>query len=164
MKTMKTTIAATVLGVVLLGGCAITPADIMLARIGSVVRTETAPGALSLKPVASEVRVGDAVMLDVLPRRSGYLYVYHLGSSGSGELSLLFPNAADGANFVSGNTRLPRPNWRMTAKGPQGVGYFLAVLTEQPQDLNVQAEALRNGTLAFAGAYAASMAQVRELP
>lgn len=164
MKHMKTTIAASILSAAVLAGCATTPSDTMLARMGNVVRSETAPGAVMLQPATGEVRIGGPVVLDVHPRRSGYLYVYHLGSDANGDVSLLFPNAADGANFVTGSIRLPRPTWRMTAKGPQGVGYFLAVLTEQPQDLRAQAEALRNGTLAFTGAYGASLAQVRELP
>ena len=155
---------ACVLAAALLAGCAaMTPGGAALATMGQVLRSESAPGSVLLQPVANEVRVGGAVALDVLPRRSGYLYVYHLGSDGSGP-TLLFPNAGDGANFVTAPTRLPRPSWRMTARGPSGVGYFLAVLAEQPQDLNQQAEALRYGSIRINGPYAASMAQVRELP
>jgi hypothetical protein len=166
MKTTST-LAAALMAAVLVG-CASAPTvverqDSWLAAMGQVTRAESAPGAVLLRPHASEVRIGGPVVLDVLPRRSGYLYIYHVGTDGGG-LSLLFPNASDRDNFVSGPTRLPRADWRLSARGPQGVGHFLAVLTEQPQDPQAQAAALRAGTIAVSGRYGASMAQVRELP
>jgi hypothetical protein len=166
MKRKHILAAAVVCGA--LAGCASAPTvvqrqDSWLAVMGQVTRAESAPGAVLLQPHASEVRIGGPVVLNVLPRRSGYLYVYHVGTNGSG-LSLLFPNATDRDNFVSGPTQLPRANWRLTARGPQGVGHFLAVLTEQPQDAQAQVEALRAGAITVSGRYGASMAQVRELP
>lgn len=167
MKNVLRSIAAAALAAAVLGGCASMPSatgnEALLAHMGQVLRAESAPGSVVMQPVAGEVRIGQPVGLDVLPRRSGYLYVYHVGSDG-GSLSMLFPNATDAANFVSGPTRLPRATWRLTARGPQGVGHFLAVLTEQPQDLLQQSEAVRQGQIRIAGPYAASLAQIRELP
>ena len=168
MKPKNKALAGVLAAAALAAGCATAPVmvqrqDAWLAGWNQVIRNETAPGAVLLRPVTDEVRIGSGVVLDVLPRRGGYLYVYHLGTEGK-EAGLLFPNATDSANFVTAPTRLPRAGWRLTARGPQGVGHFLAVLTEQPQDPKAQAEALRAGRIAITGQYAASLVQVRELP
>lgn len=168
MTRMNRPLAPLLAAAALVAGCATAPMvvqrqDGWLAHMNQVIRNESAPGAVLLRPVTEEVRIGGGVVLDVLPRRTGYLYLYHLGTEGQPP-SLLFPNATDAANLVSAPTRLPRGGWRLTARGPQGVGHFLAVLTEEPQDLNAQAEALRGGNIAISGRYAAALAQVRELP
>lgn len=168
MKKISRKFAGLLLATAFVAGCATAPVvvqrqDAWLANLHQVIRNESDPGSVLLRPVTDEVRIGGGVVLDVMPRRSGYLYVYHLGTDGQ-SASLLFPNASDAANFVSAPTRLPRPHWRMSARGPQGVGHFLAVLTEQPQDAAAQAESMRQGNIAISGRYAASLAQVRELP
>jgi hypothetical protein len=168
MKMPSLRLAGLLLAATLLSACATAPVvvqqqDAWLAHLHQVIRNESDPGSVLLRPAADEVRIGSGVALDVTPRRSGYLYLYHLGTGGD-RPSLLFPNASDGANFVNAPTRLPRAHWRLSARGPQGVGHFLAVLTEQPQDAAAQAEALRRGTIAIRGRYAASLVQVRELP
>lgn len=168
MRTINSAALGLVAAAALLAGCATSPVvvqrqDGWLAHMNQVIRNESAPGAVLLRSVTEEVRIGSGVVLDVMPSRSGYLYLFHVGTEGQAP-SLLFPNGADGANFVSAPTRLPRAGWRLTARGPQGVGHFLAVLAEQPQDLAAQAEALRAGNIAISGRYAASLVHVRELP
>ena len=91
------------------------------------------------------------------------MYIYQIGTDGN-SLTLLFPNAIDGANYINGGVQLPRPSWRIVARGPQGVGYFLAVTAEQPQDLLALAAQVRDGQINVVGRYAAAMAQLRELP
>ena len=94
--------------------------------------------------------------------KSALPYVYQLGTDGE-RIDLLFPNAVDGANFVApGTTRLPRASWRLTARGPAGVGYVVAVLTERPQDGEAITQRLRAGRIAADGPYAAAMAMLRE--
>lgn len=168
MRSMKKSAMGLAAALVLLAGCATSPVvvqrqDGWLADMNQVIRNESAPGAVLLRSVTDEVRIGGPVVLDVMPSRGGYLYLFHAGTEGQAP-SLLFPNAVDSANFVSAPTRLPRAGWRLTARGPQGMGHFLAVLTEQPQDLNAQAEALRTGRIVINGRYAASLVHVRELP
>jgi hypothetical protein len=165
MKNSFRLFGCAVLGAALLAGCAAPPPSTpeLLGRIDQVLRGASNASAIAIQPLPAEIRTGDAIALEVVPRTAGYLYVYQVGTDGR-TLSLLFPNAIDGANYVNTPLRLPRANWRIVARGPQGVGYFLAVLAEQPQDLNQQAAGVRDGQVAIAGRYAAAMAQLRELP
>ena len=51
-------------------------------------------------------------------------------------VNLLFPNAIDKNNRVTGGKELslPRSGWSMTAGGPAGTNHFVAIVSENPRD------------------------------
>jgi hypothetical protein len=135
----------------------------LLARVDQVLRAAPNPSGVAIRVNPPEIQTGQALGLEVKTSSAGYLYIYQVGTDGN-SLTLLFPNAIDGANYINGGVQLPRPSWRIVARGPQGVGYFLAVTAEQPQDLLALAAQARDGQINVVGRYAAAMAQLRELP
>lgn len=166
MKAIHRTIGAALLSAALFAGCGgnpHAPASHLLAHADQVVRAASPAQSVQVRVSPPEVRHGQRIALDLASNTPGYLYIYQISTDGQ-TLSLLFPNAMDGANYVTGPLQLPRGQWTMTARGPAGVGYMLAVLTAQPQDLLVLGEQARSGRVALSGPYAASMAQLRELP
>ena len=162
----STLLAPLALGCALvLTGCESIPqnASTLLARADQVLRNASNPYGVALRVNPPELQTGQTLGLEVRTSGPGYLYIYQIATDGK-SLSLLFPNAIDGANYVNGTVQLPRPSWRIVARGPQGVGYFVAVTTVQPQDLTEQAAQVRDGQIKLTGPYAAAMAQLRELP
>ena len=164
MKFLKLLVAAVALAA--LAGCAGGPMlasspDVLLGRADAVLRGAQGQGSVRLAVSPEDVKVGQSLSIDVAANAPGYLYVYQISTDGK-RLSLLFPNAIDGANFLQGAARLPRANWRIVAGGPPGVGYFLAVVTAQQQDLLAVTARAQEGLVSVLGAYAAAMASFRE--
>jgi hypothetical protein len=82
----------------------------------------------------SKVRIGkDKLQFRVRAAKPGYLYVMMVGTDRA-HLNLLFPNALDGNNKISGGKEmtLPRSGWTMTAEGPAGVNHFVAMVSDRP--------------------------------
>lgn len=150
-----------------LGGCA-SPAGTadasLLHRMDTVMRQATPAKSVSLKLSADQVRTGDPIAAEVTTNATGYVYLLQIGTDGR-SLSLVFPNAMDGANFVAAGNRLalPRPNWRMSARGPAGVGHLMAVVTDQPLDLLALQTNTQQGKLELALPYGAAMVTLREI-
>ncbi len=149
-----------------LTGCASPPgtADAtLLHRVDTVMRQATPAMSVSFKLASDQVKTGDTLVAEVKSTMPGYVYLFQMGTDGR-TLSLLFPNAMDGTNYISVDSPmgLPRPNWRMSARGPAGVGHILAVVTGQPLDLmNLQAQ-VNLGRLDIAAPYGAAMVTLRE--
>jgi len=111
----------------------------------------------------NQVRIGEPVRLLVSTTQAGYLYLYQVDTDGR-RIVPVFPNAVDGANYTPGGAmELPRPNWRITARGPAGQGYFVAVLSAQPMDLTLIAQAAAEGRVATPARYGAAIAGLREV-
>lgn len=166
---MKHTIwlsTAALAAAVVLGGCA-SPAGTsdpaLLHRVDTVMRQATPAMGVNLRLSAPQVRTGDAIAAEVASSTSGYVYLYQMGTDGR-TLSLVFPNAMDGANYINAGTTLalPRPGWRMSARGPAGVGHLLAVVTSQPLDLMALQNYVNLGKIEVTTPYGASMATLRE--
>ena len=138
-------------------------ATTLLGRVDQVLRAAPNPSGVAIRVNPPEIQTGQSLGIEVKTSSAGYLYIYQVATDGN-SLTLLFPNAIDGANYITGGVQLPRPSWRIVARGPQGVGYFLAVAAEQPQDLLALAAQARDGQINLVGRYAAAMAQLRELP
>ena len=106
---------------------------VLLQRVDAVVQ-QAQPG-LSLHTSPDPLVVGGTLNVQLSSTQAGYLYLYQIATDGK-TLSLVFPNAMDGANYLTpGQHSLPRASWQLKAHGPAGVGYLLAVLTPQPQNL-----------------------------
>ncbi len=67
------------------------------------------------------------------------------------------------AATAPGKQKLPPPGWRMAARGPAGVGYFVSVVAARQQDLLAIDARARQGLIEIDGPYAAAMSPVREL-
>ena len=153
----------------LITGCAApvasTTDSTRLAQLDQLLQQASPGTAVALEMATPQVKVGQTVSLRVGTAKPGYLYLYHVGTNGK-DLSLSFPNAMDGANYLPGGTgalTLPRANWQLSAKGPAGTGYFVAVVTDRPQDLMRLSAELAQGRMAPEGPYGAAMATLREV-
>ncbi|MES2298038.1 MAG: DUF4384 domain-containing protein [Pseudomonadota bacterium] len=166
MKRYARLAAATLAAALTLTGCA-APGSVdsdLLARMDGVMR-QAAPGrAISLRLSSDQFRTGEPIAATVSATGGGYVYLYQLGTEGR-VLSMVFPNAIDGANYLAPGSAmvLPRPNWRMMARGPAGVGHLLAVVTDAPLDLLALQGNTAQGKIDISGAYGAAMATVREV-
>jgi hypothetical protein len=151
----------------LLAGCA-TPQRAaeatMLQRLDSVLRLAAVDRTVQIKLQQEQVRTGESIGLSVGSAKGGYLYVFQLGTEGK-KLSMVFPNAMDGANYLApaSTLQLPRSQWRMSTNGPAGVGYLLGVVTEQPLDLMSLQGQVAQGALVLPSGYGASLVPWREV-
>jgi hypothetical protein len=162
---MRSALALSLAGAALLSACSTSPAGANLSLTDIVLRQANPSAAVALAVNPPQVKVGELITLQLGSAKPGYLYVYQVGTDGK-SLSLVFPNALDGANYLPGNgvaVSLPRPNWRLATKGPAGVGYFLAVVADQAQDLNKLAADVALGKIAVDGPYGAALATLREV-
>jgi len=82
--------------------------------------------AVSLKLDQEQVPTGrDDAAMSVINARAGYLLLIQAGTDGK-SLELIFPNELDHDNVIGlGETRLPRPQWRLKASGPAGTARCL---------------------------------------
>lgn len=130
-----------------------------------VIRQASSDARVSLQVEPSTVRVGDALAMRVRAERPGYLYVVQIGS-GNRAMTLVHPNPIEPASrFVQPGTvtLLPGPGWKMIANGPPGTGYYLAIVTDQAQDLAAFRAALEHRRIDVQGNYGAAIVTLREL-
>lgn len=159
---------AAVVGLSGLTGCASAPPPAgdpaLLQHLDTVLRQANPQRPVSLRLTPEQVTTGNPLKVDLASSAGGYVYLFQLSTDGK-RLTMLFPNAVDGTNHLGAGQRmaLPRADWRMTARGPAGVGYVLAVLSEAPQDLLVLQTGLAAGRLDLRAPYGASMVSVREV-
>jgi hypothetical protein len=140
------------------------PAPTLMQQLDTTLRQSAPDRRVSLKLAPETVKVGETVAAEVRSEQAGYVYVFQLSSDGR-ELNLVFPNSLDGANYVAAGQplTLPRPTWRLRAQGPVGVGYLMAVTTQEQQDLMALPAKLKEGQIVLKGPYAAAMAPLREV-
>jgi hypothetical protein len=89
---------------------------------------------------------GECFGLEFQSNRSGYLYVFNLGSSGTWRPLLPTPEMADEGNFVAALTTVRVPTthcFRVT--GPPGAESLFVVLARNPQEVNELNRTIRNG-------------------
>lgn len=92
---------------------------------------------VTVTPTQASFQIGnDFLEMDVSSSKSGYLTILSVGSSGT--IYQLFPNQHDRDNKIEANQtlRLPRPAWRIRAKGPSGRDRFLAIVSGTPDRFN----------------------------
>jgi len=163
-------LAGAAAGLLALAGCTATAPTAPVAEAGllqhldTTLRRASPERRVALRLTPETVSTGQAITAQLLSGQDGYLYVFQLGTDGKA-LNMVFPNAIDGANFVAANAALvlPRPGWRMTARGPAGVGYLMAVVAAQPQDLMALTAQLQRGSFEITGPYGAALSPLREV-
>lgn len=168
MKSLPSLARRTLLGLSLvatLGACTTTgPMPSLMQQLDNTMRQSAPDRRVRLQLGTETLKVGDTLAVQARSAQPGYLYLFQLSSDGR-ELNLVFPNSIDGANYVGAGqpADLPRPTWRLRAKGPTGVGYLMAVVTQEQQDLLALPARLKEGQIALVGPYAAAMAPLREV-
>lgn len=93
---------------------------------------------VEMTPVRDRLRIGkDDFRFTVRSTHPGYLYLLMAGSDGR-TFDLLFPNKLDGDNYIQAgqSLQLPRTTWEITAQGPRGKDYILAIVADAPRDLS----------------------------
>ena len=136
---------------------------VLLQRMDTALQQAQSAGVVRLVTRPNPIPTGQLLQLEVQTTQPGYLYLYQISTDGK-SLSLAFPNAMDGANYLPvGQTSLPRASWQLRARGPAGVGYLLAILTPQPQDLLTLQGQTQAGQILTPTPYAAAMATLREI-
>jgi hypothetical protein len=135
----------------------------LLQRMDAVMQGAQSRSGLGLQIQPNPVTTGQTIGVEVSSAQAGYLYLYQIATDGK-TLSMVFPNAVDGANYIQpGTTQLPRASWQLRAKGPEGLGYLMAVLTQQPLNLlTVQGQA-NLGQFSTQAPYAAASSTLREI-
>lgn len=92
---------------------------------------------LKVQAIPAVLRINqDPLQLSITSAQDGYLYIALAGSDNK-SLYLLYPNAVDTNNAIRAKqtVTLPRPHWRITAGGPQGVDTVLVMVSDSPRDL-----------------------------
>lgn len=100
------------------------------------LRTPDSPVTVSLDK--AEVKIGKGKLtFRIQSEKSGYLYILMVGTD-KNHIYLLFPNALDRNNKVTGGKEisLPRPGWTMTAGGPPGINHFVALVSDHPREFS----------------------------
>lgn len=135
----------------------------LLQRMDAVVQGAQPNMGVRVITKPDPVTTGQVLTVEVGTGQAGYLYLYQVSTDGR-ILDIVFPNAVDGANYVQpGITALPRASWQLKAKGPAGLGYIVAVLTQQPINLlTMQADA-NQGVFTTPQPYGAAIATLREV-
>lgn len=136
---------------------------VLLQRVDTVIQQAQPGSGLRLGTSPDPLVVGGTLNVQVTSPQAGYLYLYQIATDGK-TLSLVFPNAIDGANYLTpGQHSLPRASWQLKAHGPAGVGYLLAVQTPQPLNLiELQAD-VNQGTFNLKQAYSAALTTLHEV-
>lgn len=136
----------------------------LLQRLDTVLRQAAPTVSTSLVLSPTEIRTGAALAAEIRSNQNGYVYLVQLETTGQA-MNLVFPNAVDGANYIGAGMPmvLPRPSWRMAARGPAGIGHLLVVVAERQQDVLALQAAVTQGRIEIAGPYGAAMATLREL-
>lgn len=112
----------------------------LVASLNNIANSADPRLAVQLRPEQGRIRVGqDFLRFSVTTPLAGYLTVLYVGSDGK-SLDVLYPNQIDGANgqnrVAAGTHGFPRPNWQIRASGPAGRDHLLAIVSEQPLDMN----------------------------
>ena len=89
---------------------------------------------------------GECFSLEFQSNRSGYLYVFNLGSSGAWRPLLPTPEMSDEGNFVPALTTVRVPATHcFRVSGPPGAEHLFVVLSRNPQEVNELNRTIRNG-------------------
>jgi hypothetical protein len=151
-----------------MSACTITPvhgpAGPLLGMVDATLRGADVTRNVMSHVSPAQVTVGGPLNLTVRSSTAGFLYVFQIGTDGK-SLSLVFPNALDGTNYMAAgsNLSLPRPGWRLAARGPAGQGYLISVVAERQQNLRALDAAVAQQRIAIEGPYGATMVAFKEV-
>jgi hypothetical protein len=157
----RATLLGLCIGLALLAGCG----TFEVSMADQVIRQARSDARVTLQVEPSTVRVGDALRMRVQTERPGYLYLVQIGS-GNRAMTLIHPNLIEPVpRVVQPGTLmvLPGPGWKMIANGPPGTGYYLAIVTDEAQDLAAFRNALDHRRIDVQGNYGAAIVTLREL-
>lgn len=114
------------------------PALASLATLRDIAAQADPRRRLDVKLGRDTLRIGkDTLDLQLRSSHDGHVYLVLLGSDSS-SFYVLFPNGLDTQNRIQAGQRLslPRPDWRLAARGPAGTDQLLVLVTDSPRDLS----------------------------
>lgn len=134
-------------------------------KLAALEHAASAQWAVNLSVNPNTVAVGNLELtVSISSVRSGYLTLLQRGTDGKEDV--LFPNALDKDNRIEADKplSLPREHWKLRAAPPAGEGRLLALVTEQPLDLQtVQASLSGTQAVDLGGqSYGAALAVYKE--
>jgi hypothetical protein len=103
------------------------------ALLATIVRDSDASNTVKVQPAKSVFKIGsDFLQMTVSSAKAGFVTLFSVGSSG--KIFQLFPNRFDSSNRIEAGVplALPRPEWRLRSRGPEGTSKFLAVVSTTP--------------------------------
>jgi serine/threonine protein kinase len=128
------------------------PALTLVRTIATVHAAREPAWTVSARPDNAQLKIAkDRLRFSVASDRTGYLYVFALGTDQK-QLVLLFPNAADRNNQIAANRPidLPRTGWGVVADGPPGTNQLIAIVSDVPRDFTSLGLTEPNGIFDFA--------------
>jgi hypothetical protein len=153
--------AAVLAAAAVLSGCG----SLELSQADMVVKRADPKSVVELTLSPAQVRIGQQVAMRVRAAQPGHLYVVQVGSDGR-RMSLVYPNDADPRNRLGAPgavVAIPGPGWALVSQGPAGVGYFVAIVAAEAQDLPAFKAALAERRIEVRGSYGAAIATLTEL-
>jgi hypothetical protein len=117
----------------------VTPVQASLATLRELEAQSNPRRKVDVRLNSDRLKIGrDALELQVTSNRDGFVYLLLAGSDAR-SFYVLYPNGLDKDNAIqAGRTiKLPRPDWRLVARGPEGVNHLLVLVTDTPRDLSV---------------------------
>ena len=115
------------------------PALASLATLKDIEQQRNPRRRVEVKLNTPAMRIGrDQLQLSVTSSHAGHVYLLMLGSDRK-SFYLLFPNGLDGDNRIQAGKplALPRPDWALMARGPEGENHLLVMVTDTARDLKV---------------------------
>jgi hypothetical protein len=113
------------------------PALASVATLKDIEQQRNPRRQVKVKLSNETLRIGrDPLELSLTSSHPGYVYLIMLGSDRK-SFYVLFPNGLDSANRIEARKtfRLPRPDWKLMAQGPEGLNHLLVLVTDTPRDL-----------------------------
>lgn len=127
------------------------PALASLATLRDIEQQRNPRRRVEVKLNTPAMRIGrDQLQLSVASSHSGHVYLLMLGSDRK-SFYLLFPNGLDGDNRIQAGKALtlPRPDWALMARGPEGENHMLVMVTDTARDLKVLTPSPPNASAPF---------------
>jgi hypothetical protein len=93
---------------------------------------------VDVKLARSTLKIGkDSLDMQVKSNRDGYIYMILLGSDAK-SFYVLYPNGLDQNNQIKAGKAVtfPKPDWKITASGPEGVDQILVIVADTPRKLD----------------------------
>ena len=108
-----------------------------LATLTAIYSQRDDRWAVEASVVQPRLKIGSNLALSVHSQRDGFVYLFYQGTQ-PGSFYLLFPNQLDSANAIKADEtlQLPRPDWSVTALGPEGTDHLMVMVTQGERDFS----------------------------
>lgn len=116
-----------------------TPVLASLATLRELAKQSNPRRKVEVKLNSDRLKIGrDALEVQITSGQDGFVYMLLVGSDAK-SFYVLYPNGLDKDNSIKANRtiKIPRPDWRLVARGPEGINHLLVLVTDTKRDLSV---------------------------